>query len=313
MGYLKALKFPIVAMLVCLFVTARVYCEDPQFRFGVAADIQYADRASDGTRYYRKSLGKLQECVNDFNASDLTFTIELGDIIDRDQGSYAPILAIYNQLNMPHYCILGNHEFSGVDGLLSKSFVLSSLGLEKDYYYFVYNGWRFVVVNTGDVSLYSNSGDPVKQALAQSIYQDMLDANSINAKNYNGGIGHVQKAWLNDTLTQASCLGQKVIVFGHHTFFPPKEHCLWNDAEMASLLGAHDCVVAYMNGHNHYGGYATKDGIHYHNFKGMVETETTTAYAIVEVYDDRLKVIGFGREPNKTLPYSVTSLSGPAK
>lgn len=306
--HIKAVRFSVAAVLFCLFTTTLVLAQEPQFRFGVAADIQYADKATWTTRYYRESLWKLQECVNDFNASDLTFTIGVGDFIDTYEASFQPVLDIYNQLNMPHYYLLGNHEFNSN---LFLEQILGVYGLQKDYYSFVYNNWRFVVLNTSDISIYGTTHDSIKADVALFIYQGMQDANLINAKSYNGAIGRVQKAWLTDTLTKASCLDQKVIVFGHHTLYPPHEHNLWNDTEIVELLGKNDCVVAYMCGHNHQGNYGVKDGVHYLNLKGMVETETTNAYTIIEVYDDRLDVNGFGREPDRILSYPALSLSGP--
>ena len=56
-----------------------------------------------------------------------------------------------------------------------------------------------------------------------------------------------------------------------------------------------------MNGHNHQGNYSVKNGTHYVNFKGMVETESETAYAIVNCYSDRVEIQGFGLEPNREL------------
>jgi hypothetical protein len=60
------------------------------------------------------------------------------------------------------------------------------------------------------------------------------------------------------------------------------------------------CVKAYINGHNHKGKYGQKNGIHYLTLKGMVETETN-AYSIIGVHQGKLKVTGYGREPDRNL------------
>ena len=70
-----------------------------------------------------------------------------------------------------------------------------------------------------------------------------------------------------------------------------------------SLLARYPCVAAYLNGHNHAGNYGERDGIHYLTLKGMVDTEKT-AYAVIEVYPDRLAVKGFGRETDREMPLS---------
>jgi hypothetical protein len=60
-------------------------------------------------------------------------------------------------------------------------------------------------------------------------------------------------------------------------------------------------VKAYINGHNHKGKYGQKNGIHYLTLKGMVETESN-AYSIIGIFQDRIKVIGYGRETDRVLP-----------
>ena len=56
-----------------------------------------------------------------------------------------------------------------------------------------------------------------------------------------------------------------------------------------------------MNGHNHKGNYGKQKNCHYINFKGMVETEKETAYAVVRCFADRLEIDGYGLEPDQTL------------
>ena len=68
------------------------------------------------------------------------------------------------------------------------------------------------------------------------------------------------------------------------------------------FIGRHDHVIAYLNGHNHDGNYGLTDGTHFLNFKGMVDTRDTSAFAIVAVYPDRLEVTGYGREESRVLP-----------
>ena len=60
-------------------------------------------------------------------------------------------------------------------------------------------------------------------------------------------------------------------------------------------------VVAYFAGHDHAGGYAVRRGVHHVTVKGMVEAPTENAYAVVEVYQDRLREIGCGKEPTREL------------
>ncbi|MFC2947641.1 hypothetical protein [Virgibacillus sediminis] len=60
-------------------------------------------------------------------------------------------------------------------------------------------------------------------------------------------------------------------------------------------------VVAYVNGHNHAGNYALKNDVHYVTLQGMVKTEDSNSYSIVQVYKDRLEIDGYGREEDRVL------------
>ena len=71
------------------------------------------------------------------------------------------------------------------------------------------------------------------------------------------------------------------------------------------MLGQYDNVMAYFNGHNHAGNYGVVDGVHYVTVEGMLETADTTAYAIIEVYNDRIEMKGFGRASDRSLPHPV--------
>ena len=89
-------------------------------------------------------------------------------------------------------------------------------------------------------------------------------------------------------------------MFCHFPVYPADPHNLWNAEEIISLIEEYSCVKAYINGHNHKGNYIQKNGIHYLTLKGMVETESN-AYSIIHVHQDELKVMGYGRETDRTL------------
>ena len=59
-------------------------------------------------------------------------------------------------------------------------------------------------------------------------------------------------------------------------------------------------MAAYLNGHNHAGNYGEKSGIHYLTIKGMVDT-LKNSYGVVEVYEDRLVLKGFGRQEDREM------------
>ena len=52
-----------------LILVAMIYTKpsESQIRIGVFADVQYADSPASGTRYYKNSLFKLNECIEILN------------------------------------------------------------------------------------------------------------------------------------------------------------------------------------------------------------------------------------------------------
>jgi hypothetical protein len=52
--------------------------------FGIVTDAHYADAEPNGTRRYRESIAKMNECVTLMNDKKVDFLIELGDL--KDQG-----------------------------------------------------------------------------------------------------------------------------------------------------------------------------------------------------------------------------------
>jgi 3',5'-cyclic AMP phosphodiesterase CpdA len=194
---------------------------------------------------------------------------------------------------------LGNHEFSVANDL--KADVPKKLGLPRRYYMFRRDGWRFLVLDGNDLSLVArHEGDP-EYRQAQQMYEALVTRKVPNAQTWNGALGNEQMDWLDAQLSAAESASERAIVFCHFPVYPPNAHNLWNDTDVLQLLERHSCVAAWLNGHNHAGNYAVKNGIHYLTFPGMVETPDTTAYAVVRVRATGLEIEGFGRTPSRVL------------
>ncbi len=266
----------------------------PRFSFGLIADCQYCNVEGTGVRKYTLSPAKLDRCVAHFNTQELEYVIHLGDFIDRDFESFSVVSPIYAQLKMPGYHVLGNHDFSVADSL--KERVPATLGMPSRYYDFAVQGWRFVVLDGNDVSFYAHPEGSEAFQQAQHYYAE----HQLEAPKWNGAIGTDQLTWLEQTLEKACEAEESVVLFCHFPVYPENVHNLWNAPEVVALLEQYPCVRAYLNGHNHAGNYGLKNGIHYLTLKGMVDTEET-AYSILEVWPDRLELIGFGRQENRTM------------
>ncbi|MEM7397235.1 MAG: metallophosphoesterase, partial [Verrucomicrobiota bacterium] len=215
-----------------------------------------------------------------------------GDFIDRDFKSFSVVGPIYRRLKAPGYHVLGNHDFSVADE--KKPLVPETLGLTNRYYAIDAPGWRFLVLDGNDLSFHGWPKDSPEHRQSVAYYKER----GIKSPRWNGGIGSGQMAWIRKNLETAG--ERKIGLFCHFPIYPPNVHNLWNAGELVALLEEHACVKLYMNGHNHVGHHATKNGIHYLTLKGMVDTEES-AYATIDVFDARLEVKGYGREEDRTL------------
>jgi manganese-dependent ADP-ribose/CDP-alcohol diphosphatase len=274
--------------------------QKPLFSFGIIADVQYADYEPAGTRFYRLSTDKLKEAVNSFKEDSVNFIINLGDIIDRDFESYKPVMDIINSSGLKTYNITGNHDYA-VDSRFKKR--LPVLSSSKDGYYSVnYKNFRFIFLNGNEVSTYiSNNKSAIKQA---TDYISVLkQKGEINAIDWNGGISTKQLAWLDNQLTEATGKNEKVFIICHFPVVPENEHNLLNYKDVLPVLEKYQNIIAWFNGHNHAGNYGNFNMIHFVTFKGMVETETTNSFALVEVYNNKLWIRGSGREKSQILAY----------
>ncbi|MBP2560446.1 3',5'-cyclic AMP phosphodiesterase CpdA [Neorhizobium galegae] len=276
--------------------------EKPLLRFGVIADPQYADLPPwlEMNRYYANSLDKLGEAIDVLNGEDLAFVVTLGDLIDRGWESYDPVLGLYDGLRHESFLMPGNHDFSVAPGQLDDVHV--RLRMPAAWHDFSRGGFRFVVIDGNEISLFSTPEGHPRRTLAQRRLETLLAEGAINAKEWNGGIGDEQFAWLDGVLARARAAGEKVVVLGHYPLYPENDHNLWGYERLTDLFARSGNVIAYLNGHNHVGNLGRNSGTWYVNFKGMVDTEAENTFAVVEIHADCIEIIGHGREESRTLP-----------
>jgi len=303
----------LLALLLCLFILGvwptELYAQtQSRVTFGVVTDVQYCACETSGERHYSASVGKLQAAVEVLNQRDLDFVIHLGDFIDRDFSSFDTVNTIYSQITARRYHIYGNHDFSvgagqipAVPGVLG----LDTLGTGHGYYQFSRDSWRFVVLNGTDISTYANAKFTTSYRRSEDMMAALQILGAPHARDWNGGIGAAQLAWLDQTLRGADSLGQRTILFCHFPLYPNAGYNLYNDSQVLHLLDQHPSVTAYFNGHHHAGMYGNRRGVHYVTFRGMVNT-TETAFAVVTLTPQNIRIEGFGREPNRMLPITAS-------
>jgi predicted phosphodiesterase len=270
--------------------------EKPLLSFGVVADVQYCDCEAQGTRYYRLSPAKLREAMAAFKQDSVQFIINLGDLIDREYSSFAPVLDILDSSGLETWHCLGNHDFS-VDPELKDRIPVAGPG-NKGYYSFTLEQFRFIFMDGNEISTYSgNNKSTIRKA--SKLIESLRKEGAMNAHQWNGAVSNRQLKWLRQQLDEALEKNERVIINCHFPVFPENAHNLLNYKEVLSLLENYDHVIAWFNGHNHAGNYRKFHDIHCITFRGMVETESGNSYAVVEVYRNRIIIKGYGWEEGR--------------
>lgn len=289
----------LISILACCKTEKEGVPEFVEFEVGIVADCQYCNCETKNNRFYRKSIERLRIAVNELNGHSLEYSIHLGDLIDTGFQNFDTVVPIWNSLKSDKYHVLGNHDFSVADSL--KSLIFDKMNIQNRYYSFVKNKWRFIILDGNDLSLHGALTDNKKQQ-TDSLFKLLSAKNMPNLKVWNGGLSTEQLKWVEKELMLATENAERV---GFYCHFPSLgeelTHNLWNYEQLLSLIDQYSCVKFYFNGHNHDGSYVQKNGVHYLNFKGMVDTKDSTSFATVTFRKDSLFVKGYGREPSRRL------------
>ena len=264
-------------------------------RFGIVTDCHYADADTLGTRFYRESLDKLNECVKLMNAERIDFLIELGDIKDEnklpvEQRTLSYLQAIekvFQGFDGPTYHVLGNHDVDSISKIQFLTHV-ENTNIESghSYYSFHLNSLRCVVLDAN----YRADGTDYDHGNF-----DWTDAN----------IPSEELDWLRQDLAAAP---GPVIVFIHQLLDGTGSVYVNNAADVRQILQASGKVFAVFQGHHHSGSYSNIAGIHYYTLKALVEGSgpENNSYAIAEVYPDgSIAITGYRKAMSKQLTLSL--------
>lgn len=274
------------------------------FSFGVVADCQYADRddataISSDRRHihdnrYRLSPDKMKEAIEFFNQNQLEFVVHLGDFVDSNIREYAPpLLDIVSESRAPFWHVLGNHEYHKAN--CTEKEILTIYGLEKSYYAQSVKSHKFIVLDTNELGVIKHSDKDSREWQEGNQYlQTFVNKGALNAYPWNGGVGAEQMSWLKKEIEMAHQAGERVILFAHHPVYPHDGANALNDDEILGIIDESSGIVAYINGHNHFGAVGVRSEVPYVTIPAMLEDEKN-AYAICNVYDDTLEFIGYGK------------------
>jgi predicted phosphodiesterase len=285
-----------LTLLLCL-----VSCKEKKetsFKIGIISDCQYCNCDVKWDRHYKKAPQRLKEAIAILNKDSLNYTIHLGDFIDKNFKSLDRILPLWKKLKSPSYHVLGNHDFEVKDSL--KAAVIKKLDLKRRYYSFVEEDWRFIVLDGNDLSFHG-ALTIAKKKQTDSIFNLLKDKELPYLKKWNGALSSDQLTWVKEELDFAVKNNQKVGFYCHFPIFPIDQHNLWNRDQFLSVIKPYKNVKIFFNGHNHEGAYQMENNVHYLTFKGMVDTQKTSAFAKVKFNKDTITIEGFYREPSRQL------------
>ena len=265
------------------------------FSIAAVADPQYADVPvgwRGGAREPEEGVNRLNHAVSQYNQRDLDWGVIVGDVIDFDDIDYGnpppgtpsatgtqdwsnsdAILGAWDQINVPSYLVLGNHEYYvpnvDIDELEKPYSVYRKFGFkDRAYYDFRHKGFRFVVLDGDNCYLnFAPSLQGYQDALA--YYQDLSGPEK---QWWNAGISIAQRKWLMDVLDDSIDLDEPVVIMCHYPIHSPvNNHSLLNSTELLDIVNGYSNVVMWMNGHHHRGSYAMEGRRHHLGLKGMQE------------------------------------------
>ncbi len=293
------------AILLSCFGCLQAVGQQPKalLQVGLIADIQYADKETHRTRFYRNSLDKLQESVAAFNATPVDFTVVLGDLVDEGPKDLEPILDALDRAKSPVYKLLGNHDYDGSVADFGRLY--RTYRMPAPYYHVDTAGWRFIFLNTNELAAYATVPGTKQAAAYARLVERVERQGQTGLKPWNGGIGKAQLKWLRRQLRGAERQGLNVLVFTHHPLLPEgNAHEALNNREILALISRYgQRVRAVLSGHNHAGAFAVHGGLPCVTLEGMVETADENAYGILHIHEDRLVISGTGRLTSRTIAF----------
>lgn len=257
----------------------------PLARAGMLTDLHHADKPATTTRFYRESIGKLDEAVEHFNKERPAFVVELGDLIDRAASVEQEVEWLgtiekrFAQLAMPRHYVLGNHC---VDTLTKAEFAAHSGASKTPHQAFDQNGVRFIILD----ACYRQDGTPYER------------------KNFTWTDANIPPAeldWLTLELAKAST---PVVVFAHQRLDASPSHSVRNAPAVRAELEKSGKVLAVFQGHSHQNDYQQIGGIHYCTLVAMVEGSgrENSGYSVLDVMEDgSLRLQGFRKQANRDL------------
>jgi alkaline phosphatase len=254
----------------------------PVVRVGMVTDLHHAEKDAAGNRFYRETLGKLEEAAGYYQNNRIDLMVELGDIIDAadsvetERRYLSTINRPFSAIATDRHYVLGNHC---VDTLTKEEF-LAGVERERSYYSFDREGIHFVVLD----SCFRSDG----VAYGRRNFQ-WTDPN----------IPPEELEWLRGDLQSNK---NPVIVFAHQRLDVADSHGVKNAKEVRSILESVGNVTAVFQGHSHKNDLRSIEGIFYCTLVAMIEGsgKENSGYSMMEVRrDGSIALKGFRKQSDR--------------
>ena len=256
-------------------------------RFGIITDIHFSSESESAAA--QVTAAELRACMNCWQRNDVDFLLQLGDLIKgsetHKQEELRQVRSILKPFSGAIRHVIGNHCLA-----LPRQELMVALGLQRAFYSFTRQTFRFIVLDGMDVSALRMPETPQdRQTLATFLARPELH-------DYCGAVGIEQKAWLQKELAVAELSDEKVIIICHFPLLPEttdqKHGLLWNHREISELLASSPTVKACLSGHYHYGGYALWSGIHFVVLPAFVNRSAHPRFTCgtVELQNERMVI-----------------------
>lgn len=211
-----------VAVLLTSCNSSTIFSDKTEsFTFAQISDTQL------GFSDYQRNIYSFRQAVTQINDLNPDFVVICGDLVnDANDKSFSDFKEIKSSLQMPCYCVPGNHDIGNKPTLESLHRYRKIIG--EDYFVVEHKGTTFIFVNT-------------------QLWKEVMEDES-----------EKQDVWLKERLNIASKTGQQVFVVGHYPLFCKKadeaeEYMNLPFDKRMELLSLYDQynVVAVLHGHTH--------------------------------------------------------------
>jgi len=292
-------------------------------------------------RHYRASLEVLRAAVTAWSSSSeqLSLLVNLGDAVDGREGAGAAVAlqlvaTTLAQLQLPVHSVLGNHDLyhDGVtrtDWLTHFAVTPAVSASSRDHAYYSVQPVpevRLIFLDCYEVAVIGRAAEDARSQRAEALlalHNPRAVGNSRNDPSaltglqrrwvaLNGAIGAEQLHWLREELLTSRRSVQRVLIFSHVPLHPQAQSTMcagmcvvWDYQEVLELLKAFsDVVGACFAGHDHSGGQASENGIHFVTLQGVIESGVGVAtFAELKLYRRKALLRGHGRILSRELHF----------